>query len=348
MFNSAYWVNNLRILLILVCLTSLAGRSFAQNNNSIISNTSIKGFVDVKATFEKNKLSFGLGEQDLFITSELSDRFSFLGESVFKYDAASQTEFSVSIERIVLKYNIKDNHNILIGKHHTPLNYWNDTYHHGRLFFPTIERPLLFAADIIPLHTTGVSLQGHDLGKIKFGYDFLVGNGLGSSEISDNDKAKSVSAAIHIKPIDKLRIGASYYHDKIAQDAHIHGRHILKPVDQNLFSGSIAYFGKKVEVLTEGTLAENKTDSTGSRKTSAFYFYGGYKVNKKLTSYLRFDDLHFQNGELFYTKNNSRAFLLGLRYQLNFLAVLKLEFQHQKTDIGGNSDKVVAQVAVGF
>src|SRR5438309_6865700 len=148
-------------------------------------NTQIRGFVDALASYQDNKVSFGFGEQDLFITSQLNDRISFLGESVFKFDPFSKTDFSVSIERIVIKYNIKGNHNLLIGKHHTPLNYWNDTYHHGRLFFPTIFRPLLFSENIIPLHTTGIGLQGHDLGNLKFGYDLMVGNGLGSSDIQD-------------------------------------------------------------------------------------------------------------------------------------------------------------------
>ena len=147
-------------------------------------NTQIRGFVDALASYEKGKVSFGFGEQDLFITSEFSDRLSFLGESVFKYTPSSPTEFSVSIERVVIKYNYQGNNNIIIGKIHTPLNYWNDTYHHGRVFFPTIDRPLLFAADIIPLHTTGISFQGHDFGKIKFGYDVVIGNGLGVSRCS--------------------------------------------------------------------------------------------------------------------------------------------------------------------
>jgi hypothetical protein len=42
-------------------------------------------FMDLSTSLEDNKVSFGFGEQDLFITSELSDRFSFLGESVFKF-----------------------------------------------------------------------------------------------------------------------------------------------------------------------------------------------------------------------------------------------------------------------
>ncbi|MEP7228846.1 MAG: hypothetical protein ABI691_01260 [Ginsengibacter sp.] len=60
---------------------------------SIAQNTQIKGFVDVLTTYEKGKVSFGFDEQDLFITSVINDRISFLGESVFKFTPSSPTEF---------------------------------------------------------------------------------------------------------------------------------------------------------------------------------------------------------------------------------------------------------------
>ena len=95
--------------------------------------TQIRGFADFGTNYTKElpnnqiaddaQVNFILGEQDLFITSDISDRLSFLGETVFKYVAASPTRFDISIERIIMKYNIKGNHNILFGKHHTPVNY---------------------------------------------------------------------------------------------------------------------------------------------------------------------------------------------------------------------------------
>jgi len=318
------------------------------STSSFGQSTQIRGFIDGLASYEKGKASFGFGEQDLFITAELHDRISFLGESVFKYTPSSPTEFSVSIERVVIKYNIAGNHNLLIGKHHTPLNYWNDNYHHGRVFFPTIERPLLFAANIIPLHTTGISFQGHDLGKLKFGYDFMIGNGLGSPEIADNDKNKSITAAIHIKPVEHLRFGVSYYHDVISKGADVHDNVVNWKVNQNLFTGSISYFGKKFEVLTEGTLALNKTDTTGSRRTLASYIYAGYRVSKKITPYVRFDNLNYQEGEIYFHKDDMTSFVGGIRYNINFLAVVKLEFQHQHTEFEGNIDRVTTQFAIGF
>ena len=317
-------------------------RSFSQR-------TDIRGFMDLSTFLQDDKVSFGLGEQDLFITSELSDRFSFLGESVFKFTPSTPTTFSVSIERVIVKYNFAGNHNLLIGKHHTPINYWNDTYHHGRVFFPTIDRPLMFEYDIIPLHTTGVSLQGQNLGEAKFGYDLMIGNGLGSQDVLDNDKRKSITAAVHIKPAEGLRIGFSWYNDVMSAGSKTHeGKLINWDVQQNLFSPSIAYFGNKVEVLAESTIAINHTDTTGTKQSFTGYLYAGYKIKERLVPYIRLDRLHFQEGEILFDKNNTTSIVGGIRYNINYLTVVKLEYQYEQTELEGDTNKLTFQIAIGF
>ena len=339
------FLRNVRNRFAIICLFLFTGQQVATAQQ-----TQIKGFVDFLTSYNDRdkKVSFSFGEQDLFITSVLSDKISFLGESVFKFSTGTPTDFSVSIERVIINYNIAGNHNLILGKIHTPLNYWNDTYHHGRVFFPTIDRPLLFGADIIPLHTVGAGVQGHDLGDVKFGYDFFVGNGLGSTEVLDNDKYKSVTAAIHIKPAERLRLGISWYNDVISKGANVEGRKIDWMVHQNLFSASVARFGKKLEILAEGTAALNHTDTTGSKTTFASYLYAGYKIKEKLVPYIRVDNLHYQNGEIYYNKNNTTSVVAGIRYELNYLAVVKLEYQYQHSESLHNTNKVTAQFAIGF
>lgn len=256
--------------------------------------TQIKGFAAVNTILEDGKFSFGIGEQDLFITSELNDDFSFLGETVFKYSPDSPTKFNVSVERIIVNYNYKGNHNALIGKHHTPTHYWNDTYHHGRVFFPTIQRPLLFAAQTLPIHTTGLALQALNLGKLKFGYNLMVGNGIGSSDVVDNDKYKSVTAAFQIKPKDKLQLGFSFYNDMISEGAEVHnGMTIDEKINQQLYTATIAHFGRKFELLAEGTFASNNAKSTGMINSFTSYLYIGGRIKEKFIPYLRFDYLKY-------------------------------------------------------
>lgn len=312
--------------------------------------TQIRGFADFSASAKSGGVSFAIGEQDLFITSRLNDRLSFLGETVFKYSPSSATRFNVSIERVIMKYNYKGNHNILVGKHHTPVNYWNDTYHHGRVFFPTIERPLMFAAGLLPLHTTGVDFQGQNLGKLKFGYDLMVGNGLASGDVLDNDGHKSVTLALHIKPLDGLRLGGSYYRDKLPKGMHLHEQmETLKyNVKQQLLSASASYFHGKTEVLAETTMALNKTDTTGTQQTRSAYLYTGYRAGEKWIPYMRIDNITYPDGEVYFSRNNMTTFILGLRYEINFLAVVKLELERSHSVLKGDANKISAQFAVGF
>ncbi len=310
--------------------------------------TEIKGFVDVGANYGDNKMSFSFGEQDLFINSVLNDKISFLGETIFKYTPASPTEFSVSIERVIITCNLKGNHNLILGKIHTPINYWNDSYHHGRVFFPTIERPLLFSNNIIPLHTTGLGFKGADLGTLKFGYDLFVGNGLGSTPVSDNDNIKSITMAAHIKAYKKLKIGVAWYHDVIAKGAMVHDMVSDWKVNQNLGTLSISNFGKKFELLAESTLAFNHTDTTGTKSTAASYIYAGYKIKEKVIPYIRYDNIQYQEGEMYYHKNNISSIVAGIRYQINYLAVVKLEYQYQQSEMMNSTNKVIAQFAIGF
>ena len=316
--------------------------------------TQIKGFVDFNSAYRNDRLNFSLGEQDLFITSDISEHISFLGETVFRYSSTSPTKFDVSIERIVMNVNYKGNHNILFGKHHTPVNYWNDTYHHGRVFFPTIFRPMMFEQGIVPLHTTGVRLQGQNLGNLRFGYDLLVGNGLASDDFTDPNKGKSLTAAISCKPADKLKVGLSYYYDQIPKGATLHHNATLKSVKdvkQQLFSGYVAYFSNKFEFLGESTLAINQNDSTGSPMSTASYAYVGYRY-KKFVPYVKVEYLGLNSKEVLFANHPQHNYLVGLRYEINYLAVVKFEYSQTETHATGKSmvnvESFNFQFAIGF
>jgi hypothetical protein len=320
----------------------------ACNYRALAQKTQIKGFVDASGRYTNDKFSFGLGEQDLFITSELNDDFTFLGETVFRI-SNSDTPFEVSVERIIINYNYKGNHSALIGKHHTPTHYWNDTYHHGRVFFPTIDRPLMFSSFTFPIHTTGVAMNGLNLGRLKFGYNFMVGNGIGSSDVVDNDKYKSITAAVHIKPREKLQVGVSFYRDHISAGVRDHqGTVIAEDIKQNLYTATIANFGRKFEFLAEGTLTTNDAQSTGVVNSFASYVYTGWRLNEKLVPYLRYDFLTYDEDEIYYMKNDKSSILAGIRYEISYLIVVKMEYQFLDTEDTGSSNIVSAQIAIGF
>lgn len=326
--------------------------------------TTVHGFTHTGVIYNQENFSFSLGEQDYFISSELNDKLTFLGESVFKYSGKSSTAFNVSLERIVLKYNYFGNHSILLGKHHTPIDYWNESFHHGRLFFPTIDRPKLFS--FIPIHTTGISFQGQNLGEHNFGYDLMIGNGMTSSDAKDHDKLKSLTLSIHYKTKQGTQFRMSFYNDKIRNN--ISGAHTghLKlgkalngyagDVNFQLYSISAARINSKFEFLNEFILSRNSTDSLGVSHNMAAFLYTGYRL-KNLVPYLVIDICKIDPMDLHFINNNLLGFHLGLRYELNYLAAIKMEFIRNYSGKSVNdkfwveksvSDVFKLQFAIGF
>lgn len=342
-----------------ICLVLITIKSIGQNTQ-----IRIYGHVDNSSVFNNSKLmknSFELGEHDMFITSTISNRISFLGEFVVKSDQL--TTFSASIERARLKLNYLPKHSVIIGKIHSPVNYWNDVYHHGRVFFPTINRPKMFG-HFIPLHTTGLRLQGQNIGKLRFGYDFVVGNGLSSTDVNDLDIFKSITAAVQINPSVNTRISASYYYDIIrnnivgAHGGHVHTNHsnhtnhnsmYQGDIGYQIFSISIAYFGKKVEILNENALNISTTKVSGNSNNLTNFLYLGYKATEKFTPYVLFDFIDITEKDLHLMPKTESNAGLAFRYEFDANVILKSEAIRTTNHKNNNGFYTLNfQIAYGF
>ena len=176
----------------------------------------------------------------------------------------------------------------------------------------------------------------------------MIGNGIGSSEIKDNDKYKSVTGALYMQPVNNFKIGVSYYNDVISQGAVLHGDTTTEKINQQLFTGSVSYFGNRFEVLTEGSIINNNGANTGAAKSYAAYLYAGVRLKDKFIPYVRLDYLTYQSGETFFGNQDTQAFIGGIRYEITYLIVVKLEYQYTDREVSGNSDRLSAQIAIGF
>ena len=327
--------------------------------------TQLNGFGHLEFTLnqqDETNSYFTIGEHDFFVTSKLRKNISFLGEYVFRFGSGS---YLPSIERSLIKFNYKGNHSIIAGKLHTPVNYWNDTYHHGRLFFPTIDRPLAFTY-FIPLHTLGVQLQGQNLGKLNFGYDVVVGNGIQSTDVKQNDPQFSVTAAVHIKPVDNLRIGLAYNKDYLSTNTPgVHSGHL--PIYQHysgpIYSGavdfqlgtfSLAYFADKFEFLSESSMNVTRTDSLGQANNFSSFLYSGYRLKDHHVPFLFADYVYVAENDLYTHQLEIIKFGLGYKYEFNHLINVKTIFEYEHLLDGHNEHGkhnrlgVRLQLAYGF
>ncbi len=323
-----------------VLLITIAISSFITIGQKVQTRVNAYGHLDFVSVAQQDTLysDFKFGEQEVFINAKFNHNFSFLSEVTLNY--LSHGTFKLNIERLRLKYNYYKNHSFLLGKFHTPVNYWNDVYYHARLFFPTIDRPMMFGY-WIPIHTLGIRLQGQNIGKYNFGYDLLIGSGLASEDLFEIFNENSITAAVHWKPIDGMRIGVTYYHtymsDASAMAAHSHSNsdsHVENeykgPLHFDLFSSSLAYFGEKWEFLDEVSFNRTNTDTLGVANNISNYLYCGRRFKERNVVFIANDLLMAAENDRHTYHQNRMKFILGYKYEYSENLNLKAQLEYDR------------------
>ena len=323
-----------KLLLLLPLSFMIAGDLFGQSNFQVNGFGHIEYELYYKPDNEQYESSFKLGEHDLFVSGRLNKKLSFLSEVVVRPDSKTSTGFGVSIERAFMKYNYKGEHSLIVGKVHTPLNYWNDVYHHGRIFFPTIDRPLNFDY-FMPIHVLGVRASGQNLGRLSFGYDLQIGNSMESTDFGSDNILFSYLASAHIKPVEGMRLMAGYYYDYLPNNHHgphahsgaNHNDNYHDALATNQFCASVAYFGSRWEFLNEAALVINRTDSLGQANNFSNYTYLGYKIKDKYVPFVMLDYLHIAPNDLHVNPQSGMKFSLGFRWEFDPKCNLKIQLE---------------------
>jgi hypothetical protein len=200
----------------------------------------IRGFGDVTLhgdTHKGDTTSFSLGQLNLFVTSDISERFKFLSEIVFEggpdtiygVTRGQANLFTTDIERYFMQYSPNDYVTISAGRVHTAIGYYNTAYHHSTWFQTTTDRPFLFNFEdrggILPVHTVGVSVSGLiPSGRLGLHYVAEVANGRESraplteepvANIVDEENHKALNLALFARPeaFRGLQAGFSIYRD---------------------------------------------------------------------------------------------------------------------------------------
>jgi hypothetical protein len=309
--------------------------------------TVVNGYGHLEQTVQRTSGTtdafFSMGEHSVFVTSVLNSRFSYLGELSVRFNAASASGYVASIERSLVRYQLNDRNSIIAGKVHTPVNYWNDVYHHGRVFFPVIDRPVAFST-VVPLHTLGIQLQGQNIGTAKFGYDVMAGNHISSTDVFQPGVSPALLAAIHVKPRAGMRVGASLYYDVMETNGYgAHAGHSIGaavPAEERytgrmtygLASTSVAYFGPRVELLHEFSYNWTNTDTLGTARNVASFLYAGIRLGASTVPYVLVDGLRVADNDLHTYPLRAEKQAIGVRWEFTPTVVLKVQFERSRLD----------------
>ena len=287
--------------------------------------------------------NFYTGDFDLFLSARVSDKASFLSEIAFG-EGDHQT-FGVDLERFLLQYESNDHLKISLGRYQTGIGYYNTEFRSTKWLQTTADRPLVmeFAVDggLLPTQAVGVSITGH-VPSGKLGLSYLVEYGSsdtvrpdinGSGSVDDEDNGNHVLVGLFVRPdwLQGLRVGTSFYHDKIGDSSVPHPTRY----GQTIVNGHVVYVAHRIEFLAEGFLIRHTPEhrnlvfnmpafyvqlSKQFGHIRPFFRYEYANANKEDTI---FDDVGLRYGSSF-----------GARYDLNESIAFKLQLNHtDRTDM---------------
>jgi len=309
----------------------------------------IRGFGDISLHGDTQKgdtTSFSLGQLDLFVTSDVSEKFKFLGEIVFEggpdshygVTQAGANSYSVDVERYLMQYSYNDYLNISAGRGHTAIGYYNTAYHHSTWLQTTTGRPFLFEFEdhggILPIHTVGVSASGQiPSGSLGLHYVAEVGNGRASrnplveepvqNEVDDqNHKAFNLALFARPEGVHGLQAGFSAYRDVLAPSNS-------PRVGETILAAHAVLIRPKYEWLNEALLDRHSLlGSSRTFNTPGFYT----QVSRQLASYrpyFRYQYLNVANSEPVFPDVALRhGPSLGLRYDASESVALKFQYDY--------------------
>ena len=309
----------------------------------------IRGFGDISlhgSTQQGDTTSFSLGQLDLFVTSDVSDKFKFLSEIVFEGGpdniygqvTSAPNTFSVDVERYLLQYSHNDYFNVSAGRGHTAIGYYNTAYHHSSWLQTTTGRPFIYGFEdrggILPIHTVGVTVSGQvPSGSLGLHYVAEVGNGRASrtplneepvQNVIDDQNHKAYNLAVFARPegISGLQTGFSYYNDLLAPTA-------LARVNESIMAAHAVLIRPHYEWLNEALLDRHTLRGTSqSYNTPAFYSqvskqFGAYRP------YLRYEYVNVPNSEPIFPDVQLRhGPSAGLRFDASESVALKFQYDY--------------------
>lgn len=296
----------------------------------------IRGFGDVNLRGSNQKgatTSFALGQLDLFVTSDVSERFRFLSEIVFEADQATNA-FGVDVERLLLQYSPSDYFKVAVGRYHTAIGYYNTAYHHSTWLQTATGRPFLFQFEdnggILPIHNVGVTASGLiPSGPLQLHYVAEVGNGRAShagaeavQNVFDENNGKAVNFALFATPerIPGLQAGFSVYHDNLTP--------LNRPnIGETILAAHGVIMRPNFEWLNEALLIRHAPNgSPRVFNTPGFYT----QISKRFGSYrpyFRYQYVNASDSEpVFPDVGLRQGPSAGLRYDASESVALKLQY----------------------
>lgn len=295
---------------------------------------------------------FGIGEFVLLSQVDLGQNFYALAEATIFYNTVKQA-YETDLDRAYLTYTFGDTLTAGIGRRYVPLGYWNDHYHHGAMFQPTIERPKTIFFDqgmLYPLDE-GLWVEGTGLGPTKVDYTVMISNGQSGSPQHDANVHKAILARAGTRLFRGARLGASLMADKLAA-GKVNGRPDLtlpRDEDFKVLGADFQYKGHRTEIMAEH-FRFRELDGVSTFDSQGTFLYGGVAIGD-WTPYGLLERLRIAEGSPVFASflGSQDRWTAGIRYTFQAPVTFKAEWLNIKRRGFSSTEKTIMfQVAFGF
>ncbi|MCS6861420.1 MAG: zinc ribbon domain-containing protein [Abditibacteriales bacterium] len=284
---------------------------------------------------------FNLGQLTLHANSALAPKVYFFSELTLtaRGDAGTgsppATGFNAEVERLIVRFDHSDQWKFSLGRYHTPINWWNNTFHHGLWLQTTIDRPQMtrFGGQFIPVHFIGALVEGSTPAQgLNLNYNLGVGNGRGAvvsrgGDAGDVNNNLAWLVNLFVKP-DRpygLQVGGSVYRDVITLAS---GREFREWI----VAGHLVWLKETPEIIAEYAHVKHKEKGGVNASSHAYYLQVAYRLpwgEKRFKPYYRYERLRIPTGEPVFTATpDLRGSIIGVRYDVSDFTALKLEYRH--------------------
>ena len=331
-------------------LHGIEWRGFAEVDYKVLNQrtpeTGTYGFVPGSAG------NFYTGDFDLFLTSRLTQKTSVLAE--IDLEEADAQSFKVDLRRLLFKFLANDHLKVSFGRYQTGIGYYNWAFRSAAWLQTTTDRPLVmeFATNggLLPTQAVGISATG-SIPSGGLGLSYIAEYGSsdtirpdinGDGLLNDENNGNNFNVGFFLQPdrIRGLRIGGSYYHDRISDLVSLAtgggdigtqgGRGNVPPAsarwNQTIVNGHVVYISHAIEFLNEGFLIRHAPIGPGETfNTPAFYSQFSWKLGS-VRPFIRFQYVNTSERNVLYNDIGLREGpSFGARYDLNEYLAFKAQ-----------------------
>ena len=286
------------------------------------------------------KGSFDADQIDLVFNVTVSERVRVSIDLSWEHGTATEVpRGNQALEYGFVEYALSDKLKLRFGKMHTPFGVFNEIHTAKPAFLSVKEAPSLNKNSRIvgggylfyPRWGAGIGAHGDAVVHgMDLTYDVLVANGdsdtVNPFELDENS-SKSLTARVRLDVTDNLRVGYSFYHDRLNSTSFTTLQSHGLEAELNL---------TRFRVLGEVAVGSLGLSKGGSQRQIGWYIQPSVHLSHGITPYLRYDSF---NPDRDVTGVDGHVFLVGVNFELAKNFQLKLE----NNDFRGGSSSTLAQ-----